>query len=284
MNYRGDKNIFMDFMGVPLKGKSGQVEGLLCIIEETTDRVKTRAKLMQETKISAIGRLAAGAAHELNNPLTTVTGFAELILDTLPKDSPEYEDMTLVLKEAHRARSVVRRLLDFSRQSEVLWMEVDINELLSNVLALVHHMAQTSGVDVRVELWDELPRIRADRNQMQQVFLNLIHNAIQAMPKGGQLVLRTQVGQREAHPWIAVNVQDNGEGIKAEDLDKVFEPFFTTKPTGVGTGLGLSVSYGIVSDHGGYIDVESREGVGSTFTVWLPVEGPEEKQTEIKNA
>jgi len=258
------------------------------LYQELEERIKAQElveeRLIRSAKLAAVGEMAAGVAHELNNPLTTVTGFAELILDALPNGSPEYEDMTLVLKEAHRARGVVRRLLDFSRQSEVLWVEVDINELLSNVLALVHHMAQTSGVDVRVELWDELPRIRADRNQMQQVFLNLIHNAIQAMPKGGQLVLRTQVGQREGHPWIAVNVQDNGEGIKAGDLAKVFAPFFTTKPSGVGTGLGLSVSYGIVSDHGGYIDVESQEGVGSTFTVWLPVDGPEEKQTEIANA
>jgi two-component system NtrC family sensor kinase len=258
------------------------------LYKELDERIQAQElveeRLIRSAKLAAVGEMAAGVAHELNNPLTTVTGFAELILDTLPKGSPEYEDMTLVLKEAHRARGVVRRLLDFSRQSEVLWVEVDINELLSNVLALVHHMAQTSGVDVRVELWDDLPRIRADRNQIQQVFLNLIHNAIQAMPKGGQLVLRTQVNDRDGNRWIVVNVQDNGEGIKAEDLGKVFEPFFTTKPTGVGTGLGLSVSYGIVSDHGGYIDVESQIGVGSTFSVWLPVEEPAEEIVESLNA
>lgn len=246
------------------------------LYRELDQRIKEQQmveeRLIRSAKLAAVGEMAAGVAHELNNPLTTVTGFAELILDTIPKDAPEYEDMNLVLQEAHRARGVVRRLLDFSRQSEVLWMEVDINELLSTVLALVHHLALTSGVDVRVELWDELPLIRADRNQMQQVLLNLIHNAIQAMPGGGQLVLRTQVELVEEERWISIEVQDNGQGITADDLEKVFEPFFTTKPTGVGTGLGLSVSYGIVSDHGGYIDVESQPGEGAIFTVWLPVE------------
>lgn len=245
------------------------------LYQELDERIREQEmveeRLIRSAKLAAVGEMAAGVAHELNNPLTTVTGFAELILDTMSKDSPEYEDMSLVLQEAHRARGVVRRLLDFSRQSEVLWIEVDINELLSTVLALVHHLALTSGVDVRVEFWDELPRIRADRNQMQQVFLNLIHNAIQAMPGGGQLVLRTQVSQRDGEPWISVEVQDNGEGIQTDDLDKIFEPFFTTKPSGMGTGLGLSVSYGIVSDHSGYIDVISQPGKGATFTVWLPV-------------
>lgn len=254
------------------------------LYQELETRIKEQEiveeRLIRSAKLAAVGEMAAGVAHELNNPLTTVTGFAELILDTMPEDSPEYEDMSLVLQEAHRARGVVRRLLDFSRQSEVLWMEVDINELLSTVLALVHHLALTSGVDVRVEFWNELPEIRADRNQMQQVFLNLIHNAIQAMPGGGQLVLRTQVNQRDEGPWLSIEVQDNGEGIKREDLEKVFEPFYTTKPSGMGTGLGLSVSYGIVSEHGGYIDVVSQPGEGSTFTVWLPVHSPSNEPVE----
>lgn len=245
------------------------------LYQELEERIeaqkKVEARLVRSAKLAAVGEMSAAVAHELNNPLTTVTGFAELIQEALPKDSPEYDDMTLVLQEAHRARGVVRRLLDFSRQSEVLRIDVDINELLGNVLALMHHMAQTSGVEVRVELWDELPHIRADRNQLQQVFLNLIHNALQAMPGGGQLVLRTLLQTREDGDWIAGQVEDNGQGISAENIDQIFEPFFTTKPSGEGTGLGLSVSYGIVSDHGGYIEVSSEDGVGTVFTVWLPI-------------
>jgi signal transduction histidine kinase len=242
------------------------------------------SRLVRSAKLAAVGEMAAGVAHELNNPLTTVTGFAELILESLPKDSAEYEDLTLVLQEAHRARGVVRRLLDFSRQGEVLRASVDINELLTNVLALMHHLAQTSGVEIRVELWEELPQIRVDRNQLQQVFLNMIHNALQAMPSGGKLVLQTQVDQRNGQEWIGVRVQDTGVGIEKKDLDKIFEPFFTTKPSGQGTGLGLSISYGIVSEHGGYIDVESKKGSGTTFVVWLPVAVTELEESEKLHA
>jgi signal transduction histidine kinase len=232
----------------------------------------TEERLVRSAKLAAVGEMAAAVAHELNNPLTTVTGFTELILETLEKDSPEYEDLSLVLKEAVRSRDVVRRLLDFSRQSEILQVETDINEIISMVLALVHHLMHTSGIEVRVELWDEIPMIRADPNQMQQVLLNIIHNAIHSMPKGGELVIQSMVEQREGEEWIGIKVKDTGIGISPENLDKIFEPFFTTKPSGEGTGLGLSVSYSIVSEHGGYIEVESDEGEGSVFTVWLPIQ------------
>jgi signal transduction histidine kinase len=230
-------------------------------------------RLIRSAKMAAIGEMAAAVAHELNNPLTTVTGFTELILEGLSEDSPEYEDLSLVLKEAQRSRSVVRRLLDFSRQGEILHVESDINEIISTVLALVHHIAQTSNTEIRIEMWDDLPQISIDRNQIQQVFLNLIHNGIQAMPNGGELFIHTQLDQREDGEWIGVIFKDSGEGISKENLEKIFEPFFTTKPSGEGTGLGLSVSYNIVSEHGGYIDVDSQEGEGATFSVWLPVNG-----------
>jgi signal transduction histidine kinase len=232
----------------------------------------TEERLVRSAKLAAVGEMAAAVAHELNNPLTTVTGFTELILETLEQDSPEYEDLSLVLKEAVRSRDVVRRLLDFSRQSEILQVETDINEIISMVLALVHHLMHTSGIEVRVELWDEIPLIRADPNQMQQVLLNIIHNAIHSMPKGGELVIQSMVEERESEERIGIRVKDTGIGISKENLDKIFEPFFTTKPSGEGTGLGLSVSYSIVSEHGGYIEVESDEGAGSVFTVWLPVQ------------
>jgi signal transduction histidine kinase/putative methionine-R-sulfoxide reductase with GAF domain len=228
-------------------------------------------RLIRSAKMAAIGEMAAAIAHELNNPLTTVTGFTELILESMSEDSPEYKDLSLVLKEAQRSRTVVRRLLDFSRQGEILHVESDINEIISNVLALVHHIAQTSNTEIRVEMWDDLPQISIDRNQIQQVFLNLIHNGIQAMPHGGELRIHTLLDRREDGEWIGVVIKDSGEGISKENLDRIFEPFFTTKPSGEGTGLGLSVSYNIVSEHGGYIDVKSQEGEGAEFSVWLPV-------------
>jgi signal transduction histidine kinase len=228
-------------------------------------------RLVRSAKLAAVGEMAAAVAHELNNPLTTVTGFTELILESFPEDSPEFEDMSLVLSEAQRSREVVRRLLDFSRQSEILRVDTDLNEMITMVLQLTHHLAQTSNIKVRMELWEDIPPIRADRNQIQQVILNLVHNAIQAMPEGGELIVQSLMEERDKKMWLGIRVQDNGLGIEEENLEKIFEPFFTTKPSGEGTGLGLSVSYSIVSEHGGYIDVKSKTKEGSVFTIWLPV-------------
>lgn len=229
-------------------------------------------RLIQSAKLAAVGEMAAGVAHELNNPLTTIAGFTELVLDDLPKDAPQREDLELVLREARRARGVVRRLLDFSRQGESLKVLTDINEILGEVLALVHHLARATGVEVRFVPWDDLPPIRMDRGQMKQVVLNLVHNALQAMPHGGTLVLQTNLEIRDDSPWIVLQVVDTGEGIPEDVLPHIFEPFFTTKPMGSGTGLGLSISYNIVSDHGGFMEVNSQLNKGTAFTVWLPVE------------
>ncbi|MBI3159882.1 MAG: GAF domain-containing protein [Chloroflexi bacterium] len=242
------------------------------LAERKQAQVLAEERLIRSAKLAAVGEMAAGVAHELNNPLTTVAGFAELILEQTAPEAPWRGDLELVLNEARRARAVVRRLLDFSRPSEILRVRADLNEELSNVVSLVHHMASTSGVALRVSLWDDLPPVRIDRNQMQQVFLNLLHNAIQAMPQGGDLTLRTQVQTYNRKKYATASVKDTGVGIQAGHLDKIFEPFFTTKAAGSGTGLGLSVSYGIVADHGGFIDVESEEGKGAVFTVWLPVD------------
>lgn len=257
------------------------------LYQELEERIDAQhlaeSRLIRSAKLAAVGEMAAGVAHELNNPLTTVTGFSELVLETLQPDSPEFEDLTLVLKEARRAKEVVRRLLDFSRQSELLRVNTNINETLGEVISLVHHLATTNNVDIRVEFWDDLPMIRLDRNQIKQVFLNLIHNSIQSMLTGGDLIVHTQVSVKQEEEWVVILIQDTGTGIETEDMPKIFEPFFTTKSAEEGTGLGLSISYGIVSDHGGYIDVESKSGKGTTFTVWLPVKTKVDKEREIIN-
>jgi signal transduction histidine kinase len=232
-------------------------------------------RLVRSARLAAVGEMAAAVAHELNNPLTTVTGFAELLLDSFAVDSPEYEDMNLVLKEAQRSRAVVRRLLDFSRQSDLLRVDTDLNEIITTVLQMVHHLATNENVTVRMELWGDIPQIRADRNQLHQVILNLVHNAIQAMPGGGELFVQSLIEARQDQTWVGIRVKDTGVGIPEENIDKIFEPFFTTKPSGEGTGLGLSVSYSIISEHGGYIDVVSVEGVGAMFTIWLPTQRDE---------
>ena len=250
------------------------------LYQELQERIKAQqvaeARLVRSARLAAVGEMAAGVAHELNNPLTAVAGFAELILQDLEPGSPFREDLELVLAEAERARHVVRRLLDFSRPVEDQRTKTDLNELVKGVLLLVNHLTRTSNVKIVLELTENLPWVMLDPNQIKQVFLNLVHNALQAMPKGGKLTVTTGQEEHESggrqQTWAILAVRDTGEGIPPENVEKLFEPFFSTRPPGKGTGLGLSVSYGIISSHGGFIDVESKPGQGSCFTIYLPQE------------
>ena len=246
--------------------RAAQVESQARLIAQQ----EAEGRLVQAAKLVAVGEMAAGIAHELNNPLTTVTGFAELILDETPQDSSHRADLEMVLHEARRARGVVRRLLDFARQGERARARCDLNEIVDDVLALTRHFIHTSGVQLEAVFEKDLPWVLVDSNQMKQVFLNLVHNAIQAMPAGGSLLISSAARARDGRQWATVAIRDTGIGISPRDIDRIFEPFYTTRGTSGGTGLGLSVTYGIVTDHGGTIEVESRPGEGSTFTVWLP--------------
>ena len=227
-------------------------------------------RLVQAAKLAAVGEMAAGIAHELNNPLTSVTGFAELALDDIPPESETRKDLEIVMREAARARDVVRRLLDFARQGESTRARASMNDVVEDVVALSRHLMHTSGVTLALKLEENLPWILVDVNQMKQVLLNLIHNALQAMPAGGDLTIYTESAQRAGGGWIRIAVQDTGVGIPKLDQTRIFEPFYTTKGDHGGTGLGLSVTYGIITDHGGQIEVESQPGAGSKFSVWLP--------------
>jgi len=179
--------------------------------------------------------------------------------------------LEMVSREAHRASDVVRRLLDFSRQGERTRIRADLNEVVNDVIALTRHLIQTNGVSLTLQLDKKLPWVSIDHNQMKQVLLNLIHNALQAMPKGGELLVNTQTAAREDRNGVIMAVKDSGIGIQPADQGRVFEPFFTTKGDRGGTGLGLSVTYGIVTDHGGIIEISSEPKKGSTFSVWLPI-------------
>ncbi len=229
-------------------------------------------RLVQAAKLAAVGEMAAGIAHELNNPLTTVSGFTELTLEEVPPGSRLHADLELVLREAHRATDVVRRLLDFARQSDSVRTRSDINEIVKEVLALVNHLLHTSGVQLETNLSGGLPFISVDRNQVKQVLLNLVHNALHAMHNGGELRISSTRRSRDHQDWVLVVISDTGIGISPENLERIFEPFFTTRAKEGGTGLGLSISYGIVAEHGGFIEAESKVGKGSTFSVWIPVE------------
>jgi len=229
-------------------------------------------RLIQSAKLAAVGEMAAGVAHELNNPLTSVVGFTELVLEELPTDSKIRADLELVLQEARRARSVVRSLLDFARQTETVRVKADVNEIVNDVLMLTRHLIHANHIKLDVQLGENLKWALIDRNQIKQVVINLVSNALNAITDGGRISVITAEQPRYSRPWITLSVSDNGVGIPQEDLQRSFEPFFTTRGGLGGTGLGLPVTYGIVSDHGGMIEVESHLGVGSTFEVWLPLD------------
>jgi len=286
--YRGDRNIFMDFQGVPLEGKQREIEGLLCIIEETTDRVRTRTKLMQEAKMSAIGRLAAGIAHELNNPLGTVVAYSELASGFVkshqgPSDKEwDLEKLgsylTIIEEEAFRCKGVTTDILGLFQKESLEIARIDINQLLNHLLDRMN--LDKTNVKIVKEAASPLPYIFGDRSALRQVFVNLIANAVDAAEgrAGATIWIRTRCNDDR----VLVEIKDNGMGIPDSIMDKIFEPFFTTKKAKSGIGLGLSLCYDLVCDMGGTIKAESEPGHGTTFVVSFPgendnMEGPGQK-------
>ncbi len=226
----------------------------------------TRRQIGHSEKLASIGRLAAGVAHEINNPLTGVLTFAHLLRDKPNMDDQDRQDLDLIIHETSRAAEIVRGLLDFARERPALKEPLDLNDVVRRTVRLIRNQKLFERIVIQEELGAGLPAVEGDMNQLQQVLLNLSLNACEAMPNGGTLTISTgRNGDR-----VQVKLVDTGCGISREHFAQIFEPFFTTKPVGKGTGLGLSVSYGIVQQHGGALDVESEEGQGSTFTIWLP--------------
>jgi two-component system NtrC family sensor kinase len=226
----------------------------------------TRQQIGRSEQLASVGRLAAGVAHEINNPLTGVLAFADLLRDKENMDDQDREDLDLIIRETKRAREIVRGLLDFARETPSVKTRLSINEVIQQTLMLLGKREAFQNIVIVADFADGLPPVHGDKNQLQQVFVNLSLNACEAMPGGGTLLVSTS----RDHGGVVVKVTDTGCGIKESQLDQIFEPFFTTKPVGKGTGLGLSVSYGIVQQHGGSLEVESQEGKGTTFTVVLP--------------
>lgn len=251
--------------------------GLLCqAIDQMADAVvqreealeqATRRQIGQSEKLAAVGRMAAGIAHEINNPLTGLLTFVHLLQDEqgLSKKGREYLDV--MFNETTRMREIVLGLLDFAHESSSEMKTLDLNEVIRQGLKLLRSQKGFENIAIEEKLAESLPRVHGDANQLQQVLVNLYLNACEAMPGGGTLSISTS--ERDA--GVSVAIADTGRGIKEEHLGKIFDPFFTTKPVGKGTGLGLSVSYGIVRQHGGTMDVHSEEGKGTTFTIVLPV-------------
>ncbi len=229
-------------------------------------------ELQQAAKLAGVGSLTAGIAHELNNPLNNISLTTEALIDEYRSYS-EAERLRMldqIATQVERASATVRNLLDFTRRDRPILTTISIEDAITKALRLVENELAIGHIELSMDLPDELPRVRGNIRNLQQVFVNLFLNSIQAMPDGGRLEVRTVVPERG---WIRVDIADTGTGIQPEDLPRVFEPFFTTKDPGEGTGLGLSVSFGIVQEHGGRLTVESEPGAGTTFSVHLPSEG-----------
>jgi len=239
--------------------------------ERTRELREIQGQLIQTEKLASIGKLAAGVAHEINNPLGGILIYSHLILEETPKGSPHYENLKKIVKETARCKDIVKALLDFSRPKEPEMTRTDVHELLDRSLGITDRQALFQNIKIEKFYAPSLPPIVADPGQLQQVFLNIILNAAEAMNGSGTLTLRTSFDPE--HGTLTVEFSDTGHGIRGEDQKRLFEPFFTTKEVGKGTGLGLAISYGIIRKHGGTIEVLSEVGKGATFKIKLPEKG-----------
>jgi two-component system NtrC family sensor kinase len=245
---------------------------------------QSEKKLLQSEKQASIGKLAGGVAHEINNPLTGIFTFTHMLLRRTDIATDVRSDLETIAQETERVRKIVKGLLDFSRQTELDREPTDVNRLVRYTISLVENQALIKGIHLSSEQGEGLPMITLDRNQMQSVLLNIIINALDATEPGGSITITTGMGLSASKPdqkGVQIVCTDTGCGIPPENLDKLFDPFFTTKEIGQGTGLGLSVSYGIIERHGGTIWVQSKVGRGSSFTIWLPIEEGSAKHEHI---
>jgi two-component system NtrC family sensor kinase len=233
---------------------------------ETLDR--TQQELVHKEKLASMGQLAAGVAHEINNPLGTILLFADTLSHEAGKNHAWGTDLKKIIDETHRCKRIVADLLNFARQQEMLTQEVDVHEILEQAIGSVSHQPSFDLVHVVRKFAPGLPKIQADPAQFMQVAINLLNNAAEAMPQGGTITIHTRLADAQT---VEIAISDTGCGIPEENLKKLFTPFFTTKPGGKGTGLGLSIVYGIIKMHRGQIAVTSQVGGGTTFTIGLPL-------------
>jgi two-component system NtrC family sensor kinase len=272
--------------------EDGRTIGFLCIARDVTseremqDKLTTayqelteshqklkdsQQQLIQAEKLTSLGQLAASIAHEVNNPLSGVLVYTQLISKKLRgggiDNNVALDYLNKMESELTRSTKLVQNLLDFARQSSPKFQQTNLNTVVNRAYDLASHTAELQNVEVIKELFPSLPEITADADQLQQVFMNLILNAIQAMPQGGRLILRSSVDNNR----VKIEVKDTGRGISPENMNKLFTPFFTTKPEVKGVGLGLAIAYGIIQRHKGKIEVQSKVGEGATFTVYLPL-------------
>jgi two-component system NtrC family sensor kinase len=262
------------------------VHGLELKVKERTDELlAARAEVAQGEKLAAVGQLASGIAHELNNPLTGVLTFTSLLRKKMKEGSQDADDLDLVIRETKRCASIIRRLLDFAREKVPVKGFFNLNQLIEDTVRFVDRPAALQQIEIATNLDADLPQIWGDADLLKQVLLNILVNAQQAIDGPGKIVVESRAYLAKAPvkpgvaplPGVEIVVKDTGCGISEANLLRIFDPFFTTKEVGKGTGLGLSVSYGIIKAHGGTLKVESIVGVGTTFRIYLPIKPPFDK-------
>jgi two-component system NtrC family sensor kinase len=262
---------------------TGEVSHVITVGEEVTDRVEANRAIARAEKLAAVGRLAAGVVHEINNPLATISACAESLEARVNEGafegSPELEDMReylgLIRSEAFRCKSITMGLLDFSRTRTSDHVTINLADVIRSAVRLLSHQKRSPFVEFKTEIADDLLPVSGDPGQLQQAVIALATNALDAMGDNGVLTIMS----RNDGDKVVVEVNDTGVGIPPENLPKIFEPFFTTKEIGRGTGLGLAVCYGILTEHGGTLDVQSTVGSGTTFTITLSAVKLSEEQT-----
>lgn len=264
VNIHGEDHHFR-MLRFPLTNYKGEIIGTCTIGRDSTNEVRLMEKLIQSEKLAALGKLAAGVAHEINNPLTGILAFAEGIAEDLPLDSPFHADLEVIKRETLRCRDIVRNLLDFAKQYTPILEICDPNEIIKRTLEFVYKLPYFKDVEISVDLDDKIPKIKADAKQIQQVLLNFLINAADAMKYKGKIIITSEYYLQQKKCVIAV--EDTGPGIPENLMDKIFEPFFSTKST---SGLGLAVSWGIIERHHGSIEVDTSESGGAIFRILLP--------------
>jgi len=273
------RRVTVDISRTDLRSKEGDVIGSTVIIKDVTEKMQLEQRIYNTEKLASIGILAAGVAHEINNPLAIILGFADLLMERFQPGSPEYEDLKIIAENGNHARKIVEDLLGFARITEGMEEIVDVKHCIERVVNIVKNTLMTAKIELVMEVAESLPRVRGDAREFQQVVFNLVNNAVAAMrEKGGPLTL----GARAEDGWVHLTVTDTGSGIPDKIKRRIFDPFFTTKKVGEGTGLGLSLCYGIVNKYGGRISFTSvaaedspGQPTGTTFTVSMPVHGEE---------
>jgi len=268
----GERQLWFNTKFRRLFDEAGNIYAILGLSRDITERKQMEEHSYYTEKLASMGTLAAGVAHEINNPLGVILGFTDLLLEKYPPDSQEYDMLKTIEKQGLNAKRVVENLLNFARHKEHKEEIVDINKNIETVLAVMNNTLLLNKISVTKQMQDNLPCITADSGELQQVFFNIITNAIHAMQRGGALTITTRSYNNDT---VEISIADTGHGIKKEHRNRIFDPLFTTKDVGKGTGLGLSVSYGIVMKHGGAITFETKtkeesEETGTAFIIAFP--------------